>query len=219
MLPINLIFNSYNFQINHGMVLFMSMRTSNNFPLHLRICHLVFICLSVISNTYIFAQKTEMNFLNGILEQVTPGSKFSKVTKAPIDSFEIFKKISPTHQIWVSYWQYQNYRYPIFVQEINGEIEDFFLTFPSFFLHDRIHEQFISKWGKQQFYQHSNLSALYSWKNINSNKLSAVYEANCSITCFPVSLAMQKNKLSLGVIPLWQQFHQQGLPASKKKTK
>ncbi len=135
-------------------------RCINNFLLHLRICHPVFICLVVFSHTYIFAQKIEANFLKGILEQVTPGGKFSKETKSPIDPFEIFKKISPTQQVWVSFWQYQNYRYPLFVQEADGEIEDFFLTFPSFLLHDRMHEQLLAKWGKQQFYQHSNLSAL-----------------------------------------------------------
>jgi hypothetical protein len=200
-----------------GLIKFMNKRATYNFHLPIGICHLVFICFFVISETYLYAQKAEVQFLEGILEQVTPGKKFIKESKTPLDSFELFKKVNPTQQIWVSYWQYKDYRYPIFVQEVSGEIEDIYLAFPSFFLHDRIHEQLLSKWGKQQFYQHSNLSAIYSWKNINSNQLAAVYEANCSITCFPVSLALQKNTLKAAVSPLWQQFHQQSLSKTKKK--
>lgn len=205
----------------------MCIRSKRNFYLPIGFCHLVFALFFVISNSYVFAQKknviknekVEIKFLTGILEQVTPGKKFNKESKLPLNSFELFKKVNENLQVWVSYWQYESYRYPLFIQEFNGEIEDFFLTFPSFLLHDKIHEQLISLWGKQQFYQKSNLSALYSWKGINQNTLSSVYEANCSITCFPVSLSMQKNKLNTGVIPLWQQFHLHGAPKTKNKSK
>lgn len=194
-----------------------------------RFCHLVLLVFIVISQSYSFAQitkkntkqkieqKLEQDFLKKILEQIVLGQNLNKQPQSPLDAFEIFQKKNETNEIWVSYWQYDTYKYPLFVQLINNQIEDFFLTFPSFMLHDKIHELLISTWGKQQFYQQSNLSAIYSWKNLANKTQGAIYEANCSITCFPVSLSLQKLKMSEGIIPLWQQFHRQGLSTKKKK--
>lgn len=208
-------------------LIYMILASNNYFHLHGRFCHLVFIYLIVISNIYSQAQskrntevnKFEIDFLSKILDQVAPEKKFLQKMQSPLDSFEVFQKINETQLVWVSFWQYQNYRYPLFVQTNKEEIEDFYLAFPSFMLHDKIHQHLIAIWGQQQFYERAIFSAIYSWKNINNGKFAAVYEANCSITCFPVSLSMQKIKTSSGITPLWQQFHRQGIPKNQLKTK
>ncbi len=202
--------------------------TIKYFPLSSVFCHLVFLFFNVISISYLFAQndkkndisKIEIEFLEKILSQVEPNKKFSSKAQLPMEAFTLFQKKSDIHNIWVAYWQFDTFKYPLFVQEVNNEIEDFFLTFPSFMLHDKIHQALINKWGKQDFFQQHNLSAIYSWKNIKgTSTLAAIYEANCSITCFPVALSMQKLKLSAGVTPLWQEFHRQGISKPKKKNK
>lgn len=149
-------------------------------------------------------ETTDITFISTLLNLVGPGKNFSKDAKFPLDSFEVFQKKSDSHFIYVSYWQYKSYRYPLFVQSYNGVIVDFYLTFPSFMIHDRIHEYLIKIWGNQDFYKQSSLSAIYQW-NKNS-KFISIYEANCSITCFPVFLTMHQKNLPNKLQPLWFQF-------------
>ena len=191
------------------------------FPLWTHICHLVFLISIVVKPTLNAAEsKVEDNFLNNTLAQILPGNIFNQKPTSPLDSFEVFQKKSEENIIWLTFWQYQTYRYPLFVQVFNKNIQDIYLTFPSFFLHDKIHQLLIEKWGKQDFYGHSNLSAIYRWNKLGSLNATAIYEANCSITCFPVSLAMHLNNLKDSkIIPLWQQFHQIGIEKRKNKKK
>lgn len=183
------------------------------FHLPIQICHLLslfhfFIIFSAHSQSSLNKGKpdntTDVTFISKILDLVEPGKKFPTVATFPLDSFELFQKKSESHQIHVSYWQYSNYRYPLFVQVINNVVVDIYLTFPSFMLHDRIHEYFIKLWGKQSFFKQSSLSAIYQWTK--QPNVIAIYEANCSITCFPVFLTMHQKKLPDKIQPLWLQF-------------
>ena len=200
----------------------------NNCHLPHRFCHLLLLTLFVISYSYSASapksaptNKTifEVEFLNKILNQIVPGKPILDNPASPLGPLITFRKFSDIHEIKFVSWQYQTYRYPLFIQVYNQQISDFYLTFPSFMLHDSIFEALIQKWGKQQYYQRNNFSAIYHWKNINAGLFAAIYEANCSITCFPVSLSLQSLSMPKEVLPLWQQFHTQGIDLKKQKKK
>ncbi len=69
--------------------------------------------------------------------------------------------------------------------QLQGDILlDFFVSFPSYLLHDEVFTSLWGRYGKQDEYLLNDATAVYRWhKKANENM---VYVASCSITCFPV---------------------------------
>ena len=92
-------------------------------------------------------------------------------------------------------WKFQveqiRYKFPVMVQEKDGEIQDFFARLPSYFLHDIFLQSLVNKLGKQTTYKKTGEEAFYVWETA---ELKHVYSAACTITCFPIFYSVQLSK-------------------------
>jgi hypothetical protein len=89
------------------------------------------------------------------------------------------------------------YKFPVFVQVgQDGKVTDFFARLPSYFSHDIFHQTLIDSFGKQDEYSRKNKTALYIWNNKNNFKI--YYAGACTITCFPIYLAIGMAQLNDG---------------------
>lgn len=82
------------------------------------------------------------------------------------------------------------YRIPLYLQTYKGTILDFYLSLPSYFLHNTLHRELITKWGKQQYYHVKENSAFYQW-NLAEGQWKVRYAATCTFSCYPLFLAFQ----------------------------
>jgi hypothetical protein len=83
------------------------------------------------------------------------------------------------------------YKFPVIVQSREGVIIDFFARLPSYFLHDLFFQSLVNRYGKQSTYKKTGEEANYTWVQ---QPLKHIYNAACTITCFPVFYAVQKNE-------------------------
>lgn len=83
------------------------------------------------------------------------------------------------------------YQFPVIVQFKDDKVEDFFARLPSYFLHDVFFQSLVNQLGKQTSFKKTNEEAFYVWEKEN---LKHVYSAACTITCFPIFYAVQKNR-------------------------
>jgi hypothetical protein len=81
------------------------------------------------------------------------------------------------------------YKFPVIVQERDGVITDFFARLPSYFLHDLFFQSLVNRYGKQTTYKKTGEEAFYTW---NKAPLKHIYSASCTITCFPIFYAVEK---------------------------
>ncbi len=134
----------------------------------------------------LFAEVTPPNY-DFKLEQLDifmPGSN-----KAPIE--EKYKNGTDIEEGVRRYGiEHQKFLFPIFVRFEGDQVSDFYAKLPTYFLHDVFHQSLINKFGKQDKYFKKENSAVYIWNNKEGNKL--VYNASCTITCFPVFFAVFK---------------------------
>jgi hypothetical protein len=83
------------------------------------------------------------------------------------------------------------YKFPVIVQSSEGIIIDFFARLPSYFLHDLFFQSLVNRYGKQTTYKKTGEEAHYTWIQ---EPLKHIYSAACTITCFPIFYAVQKNE-------------------------
>ena len=81
------------------------------------------------------------------------------------------------------------YKFPVIVQAREGVIEDFFARLPSYFLHDVFFRSLVNRLGKQTGYKKTGEEAFYVW---DAPPLKHIYSAACTITCFPIFYAVQR---------------------------
>lgn len=81
------------------------------------------------------------------------------------------------------------YKFPVIVQVKDGVIVDFFARLPSYFLHDLFFQSLVNRYGKQTTYKKTGEEAFYTW---DKKPLKHVYSASCTITCFPIFYAVEK---------------------------
>jgi hypothetical protein len=86
--------------------------------------------------------------------------------------------------------EHLRYKFPVLVQEKDGNINDFFARLPSYFLHDIFLQSLVNKLGKQNTYKRVEEEAFYVWK---ANGLKHVYSAACTITCFPIFYSVESD--------------------------
>lgn len=102
--------------------------------------------------------------------------------------------------------------FPVFIQTQNKEKSDFYISLPTYFLHDPFLEVLKKDAGKESSFLTKETSALYIWENTNSKK---VYNSDCTITCFPVYYTeILKNPSSSNTIltnSIWQKIIQNEL--------
>jgi hypothetical protein len=85
----------------------------------------------------------------------------------------------------------RSYKFPVIVNVNGGIIEDFLARLPSYFLHDVFFQSIINKYGKQTTYNKVGEEAHYVWQQ---SPLKHIYSAACTITCFPVFYAVEKEE-------------------------
>ena len=107
--------------------------------------------------------------LKSVQEKFGPGSPYG----------ENMRRFQITHR---------SYKFPVFVQAEGDSIRAFWVRMPSYFSHDVIHQDLITRYGKQQDYLKKENTAVYSWA-LKDKNLKLVYAGQCTITCFPLYLA------------------------------
>lgn len=135
-----------------------------------------------------------------------PGNKISTINKKYKFSEVVFKESAfVTYKYFI---EHIRYRFPILVQTINGEVTDFYARLPYYFLHDIFHQSLINRYGAQDFYQKTEESAIYVWKN--KKNLKHIYSGACTITCFPLfySVLPEKHQYGSGFKPLIQKLQE-----------
>jgi hypothetical protein len=89
------------------------------------------------------------------------------------------------------------WRSTVYLQIKNDVLIDLLVSFPSDFQHDLIHIELRAMLGTEKEFFKRNQSSLYLWEN--QEKIIHLYEATCTLTCFPVYWATwdqnQKDKL------------------------
>jgi hypothetical protein len=86
------------------------------------------------------------------------------------------------------YVQALRYRFPVLVQFQGDVVRDFHASLPVYFLHDIFHKSLIDKFGMQDTYFNYDEQSIYIWNKLE--KISVVYASACTITCFPLFLAI-----------------------------
>jgi len=122
-----------------------------------------------------------------MLESFMPNNSFQELEKKyspaetlPSENGIITKKFLLKHE---------RFSFPVYAQHLDGKIIDFYAKLPSYFSHDRFLTDLQKKWGKQQHYKKQGEEAVYVWVN---NETEFIYQASCTITCFPVFLTGMK---------------------------
>lgn len=134
--------------------------------------------------------KPNFSFSLDVLKAHFPDSEFQdKDKKTKLlgikDGFNYYK----------STFNHQQYQLDllILVNPATKKIHQLEIHFPSYFLHDDLLARLQKKYGKQNQFKNRDQHSVYIWNN--SNQLKVVYEAGCSITCFPIFLSLTKNKI------------------------
>ncbi|MBL6991212.1 MAG: hypothetical protein ISR65_15620 [Bacteriovoracaceae bacterium] len=76
------------------------------------------------------------------------------------------------------------YKFPIFIQLYEDKVLDFFMTLPTYFLHDIFHQSLINRLGPQDKYLLKDRTAIYTWNS--KSGFSHYYRGACTIVCFPM---------------------------------
>lgn len=150
---------------------------------------LLILVISLTNSVHSKVDPPNYNFSLDSLAIFYPGKKLADIPKEKFGTGESVIK-EGEKVITKFYVAHIRYKFPIFVQTINGEIVDFMARLPSYFLHDVFHQSLINRYGKQDQYfkQHSN--AVYIWNNKDSIRFT--YEGACTINCFPIYLSAMK---------------------------
>jgi len=90
------------------------------------------------------------------------------------------------------YVQALRYRFPVLVQFQGDIVHDFHASMPVYFLHDVFHKSLIDKFGMQDTYYNYDEQSVYIWTKLE--KISVVYASACTITCFPLFMAILPKK-------------------------
>ncbi|MBF0299858.1 MAG: hypothetical protein HQK51_14120 [Oligoflexia bacterium] len=92
--------------------------------------------------------------------------------------------------IYKVYLKHQTFRFPIFFHEYQGKIVDFFVSLPSYFLHDPFLQDLQKEFGIQSKYSTLNGTSIYIWNESKADRdIKFVYGSTCTITCFPLYFA------------------------------
>ncbi len=91
------------------------------------------------------------------------------------------------------YMTHIRYRFPVFVTFFESKSIGYFARLPSYFLHDVFHQSLINRFEKQDIYTKKDNAAVYIWKNEKGVRYT--YQGQCTITCFPMYLQMEKLEL------------------------
>ncbi|MDA8792669.1 hypothetical protein N9N67_05455 [Bacteriovoracaceae bacterium] len=137
------------------------------------------ILAKVIKPNFAFNLETLKNFYPGI--QFQNQDKKAKLLGIK-DGFNYYKQA-------FSHQQYQ-LDLLITVNPATKKIHQLEIHFPSYFLHDDLLARLQKSYGKQNQFKNKDQHSVYIWKN--AKQLRIIYEAGCSITCFPIFLSMKK---------------------------
>lgn len=130
------------------------------------------------------------NFSLDKFESFMPGKNISEVPKDFGQGKIAYKNGDYlTYRYYISHIRY---KFIVLVQAKKGIITDFHARLPHYFLHDIFHQSLINRYGKQNLYQLKNSLATYIWKNVQNNLHT--YSSTCTITCFPISYAVESNQ-------------------------
>jgi hypothetical protein len=139
-----------------------------------------------------FAVVKTPNFDFSLLTPYLPGEKMPAKEKLPppikIGKKTLYQIVLKDEQFWVE----------LSLIEKEDVITEVFISFPSYFLHDTFLQSLHNRWKKQNQYVHDPLqeSAMYFWNNIDE-KWAAIYDAHCTITCFPRYLSVRSKAIDL----------------------
>lgn len=140
------------------------------------------------------------NFDFSIFNDFMPDTKVASI-EAKYSKGERMKNVRGA-QTLKFYVKHPRYNFPVFVQERDGVVLDFFARLPSYFLHDVFHQSIINRYGKQTTYKKVGEEAVYVWEKA---PLRHIYSGACTITCFPIFYSVHSMELK-GVNPLIQQM-------------
>jgi len=126
------------------------------------------------------------NFSLDQLNQFKPGSPKDEIDKNNKNGELIEQR--GERAVIKYYVAHLRYKFPIFVQFYQGKVIDYYARLPQYFLHDVFHQSLINRFGKQNKYFKKEESAHYEWENKDNMKI--VYHGACTITCFPIYLAV-----------------------------
>lgn len=127
------------------------------------------------------------NFNIDTFEDFLPGKAIKELDK----KFGSAEEMSNDRQTRTLKYSVSNirYKFPVIVQEQEGIVLDFHARLPSYFLHDTFFQSLRNKLGKQSSYKKTGEEAYYTWE---VPPLRHIYNAACTITCFPIFYAVQK---------------------------
>lgn len=95
-------------------------------------------------------------------------------------------------KIWKHKFIKKNYSLDIYTQVKDDIILNTYVRLPQYFSHDQFLLELHKLFKKQNQYKRENASALYLWENAKGNKI--IYQASCSITCFPMFIEIMDPK-------------------------
>jgi hypothetical protein len=165
---------------------------------------LSFLFLNLIFGNCVLAKVASPNY-NFSLDAFSffmPGNSLADIEKK-YGKVEVFEKKSSS-TVYRYYVAHIRYKFPVFVQIVDGKSVDFFAKLPSYFLHDVFHQSLINRIGKQDIYSRKENTAIYVWKNIKNMKHT--YVGACTITCFPIYYSVETAGEKPVVTPLLEEL-------------
>lgn len=104
-----------------------------------------------------------------------------------------FAKEKKGEFIYIFYIAHREFRFPLIAHFFNTQLADYWITWPSYFLHDVLFKELRDILGPQQEYFHQKDHSVYLWK---TSEYEMRYEASCTITCFPLYLSVTTTKIT-----------------------
>lgn len=144
------------------------------------------------------------------LELFFPGKSLAEVKKSQ-PKFDLFEDLGDV-KILRFQLRRAGYMLDVYTQVKGDTINALYVRLPQHFLHDLLLADLQKRYKKQDHFVRKDLSALYVWKNRESNNI--IYHGSCSITCFPMFLEVVS--ASPDIIPLYQKFNE-ALPIGEIK--
>ncbi|MBF0359891.1 MAG: hypothetical protein HQK49_02715 [Oligoflexia bacterium] len=172
--------------------------------LHFKKFFILFIFILINISAEAKVDPPNYDFKFNMLYPFFPNKDFSEVKKTytyekdGLISLGVMNDGDPpsTTKIYKLYLKHKTFRFPIFFQvssqsqsqsQSQEKIIDFFVSLPSYFLHDPFLQDLQKELGNQNKYSNYNGSALYIWDESKLDKNTKfIYSSTCTITCFPL---------------------------------
>lgn len=144
-------------------------------------------------------------FPSTLLKDLIPNKTLPENHQNSLEEWNLFPKITPKTSLFSLWIKEETFLVRSFIILENNsakeKIKEILWIFPSYFLHDKMLEQFENLWGRPTLVKTNREdSRFYFWQK---DKIKFFYKASCILTCFPETLYALSEDSKEGILYKW----------------